>query len=715
MADALSDIAQFTNMFSQFAGSVKQLHDVRVQAQAEAKAMQINEANYRLLQRWNLPAGDPNRLSLDPGSPSYWRTALEAQQAEVESYLGSVKDPTIQAGVRKQLEGSTRQFALAMSDKMAEAELVNTQEAKVQTLQSLMNLGQDDAAIEYYEKNIKAIQLFSPEKDAKLYGEMILPLKGRKIANDAQAKDVTGAVPVSTTERVVDGEVVGMDTTYEEIPVRKVNIREAMDDVAGRDMPMDEKGAALSILAGRMKEVEAQASVFMEDVKNRQAQGFIIDSGEYFSTVAGYAGNVSDEKMNDLMSPFYKGIKMSGLTGIDNFLGVVYAKAGAMYDPKTGKLSGGTKKIDPVEGLVMIENLRANFSEAAAGNQEVADKLQEAENKIRALMAEGGVESDQVFDAQWNHLFAAYKTRTGNVDGGTLVGYLFSHSHLISAEKMSRLYDDVAKGEMLDPKVRDIMSSDGMKKTFMAVAGDKVLGDASDAAYIADVLAGKKESAGVYMAFQNTMADVYNRIIKGENITPAQAQEMVAREAISFMKDYKAKAFEALKTGGDATYQRNLAKMAMQVSGRTYTTDLGGGDMTPGHIRAIQRNVDVLNTNVLAEVEGMDVADFVAVKGPSGEYYYTSPKWGQTAYKAIPSDSGFDLVEMTTSSMKGMGEIVKGLQKNGMGSEFVQKPRTKPIRTLDYAGKIIVIPPQYESPYSYQSELYGFKEGRLEP
>ena len=76
MADALSDIVQFTNVFSQFAGSVKQLHDVRVQAQTEAKAMKVNEAGYNLLERWNLPAGDPNRLSLDPESRSVLRSPL---------------------------------------------------------------------------------------------------------------------------------------------------------------------------------------------------------------------------------------------------------------------------------------------------------------------------------------------------------------------------------------------------------------------------------------------------------------------------------------------------------------------------------------------------------------------------------------------------------------------------------------------------------------
>jgi hypothetical protein len=71
MADALSDILTLTNAFGQFANSVTQLHNTRVQMETAAKQSLINKSRYDFLQRFNKPLGDPDRIEMDEDSPNY--------------------------------------------------------------------------------------------------------------------------------------------------------------------------------------------------------------------------------------------------------------------------------------------------------------------------------------------------------------------------------------------------------------------------------------------------------------------------------------------------------------------------------------------------------------------------------------------------------------------------------------------------------------------
>jgi len=192
MADAISDILSLTQAFGQFSESVTRLHNTRVQVETAAKSAIINKANYDFMQRFNLNPGDPNRISLDKGDTNYWRDALKDYEGQVETHLGSIKNLRVQNAVRQNLQSSSQDFALKLSNVVAAAEVQRTQEQFIVGLDAYMSSGNYEGAVAFGEAGNK-LQLFSPAEWAKIERERILPAKAAILWRD-QVGGVQGAI-----------------------------------------------------------------------------------------------------------------------------------------------------------------------------------------------------------------------------------------------------------------------------------------------------------------------------------------------------------------------------------------------------------------------------------------------------------------------------------------------------------------------------------------
>jgi hypothetical protein len=203
MADAIQDILSLTQAFGQFANSVTQLHNTRVQVETAAKSAIINKANYDFMQRFNLRHDDPNRISLDPGDTNYWRDALTEYEGQVETHLGSIRNKNVQNSVRQNLAASSQDFALKLSNVVAQAEIQQTQEQFIAGYDAYIAAGDYHKALSFAEAGNK-YGLFSPAQWAQIEQERINPAKAAILWQDKIA-GVTGIrQSVSTGEDVTD-------------------------------------------------------------------------------------------------------------------------------------------------------------------------------------------------------------------------------------------------------------------------------------------------------------------------------------------------------------------------------------------------------------------------------------------------------------------------------------------------------------------------------
>ena len=242
MADALSDILSLTQAFGQFSNSVVQLHNTRVQVETAAKSAVINKANYDFMQRFNLNPGDPNRISLDEGDQNYWRTALQDYEGQVETHLGSIKNPRVQNAVRQNLQSSSQDFALKLSNVVAQAEIQQTQEQLIVGFDAYAEQGQYEQALALAEM-ADTEGLLSPAQRALFEKERVIParagIKWRTIST------VMGELPPPRKIKITDpetGEVTEQEVEGirgNDFDAKRKAVRESTTDLNERAVLMD--------------------------------------------------------------------------------------------------------------------------------------------------------------------------------------------------------------------------------------------------------------------------------------------------------------------------------------------------------------------------------------------------------------------------------------------------------------------------------------------
>lgn len=691
MAPLLSDVAEFTNAFSQLAGSVAQLHQVRVQAEAEAQASQISKLNFDFVQRLNLPAGDPNKLSLDEGTPNYWRTAMEQHDAEIETGVGSIKDPSIRAGVETQLQASRQKFALDMSNALAGAELQRTQESMIVLFDNQIDTGDIAGAMTTWE-TIKTRQIFSPADQATFEQSRVVPIQARAIASAAIQATVVKSTKRTYEKQADESGEYSTEAVDTEVQSAQ-SINRAIDIASEADIGSKAvKDAAVSMLLAQQNANDDQ-SIAMGKAMVDAAQKEGYSAAEQINgLLSKYAGNISDGALASLLSYRFASDRIDTSAGISQYGAFVFASAGASFDPKTGAVVGGTKKIPAAVGFQYIQSMYAKFLPGASDNAKLTGELQEMESKIRSLMADPGTDSDAVFESGFNMEWT--KLKAGQITPADLAGYLYSHASELSTDKYIKYMTTLEDTGYQSKEVTELMSQPAMRQRLAMWANDKMTTSGSAKDVVESFIKGEPaKNPRAQAMIASFMSQVNAEVTGSTALTPEGALAIFDRLAVKWIKDFDAGAFDPVRTGiaKDDVYKK-VSQLIPLASGATPGT-IYGTPVTSSTKAAIWEQAMPIAYEMIDKRgadKGMGPGDLFPVYGPDGSGYVMSKvEYDKTVYRVSGADGRVILTPMTVLATTDYGLIKDAIEKGDMrlftdGPQFnsdIILPK-KPVKTI---------------------------------
>jgi hypothetical protein len=306
MSSATDDLKDLFGSFTNLAQSAMQLHTVRVEAEANRRALEIGTARYNFLSRFNLPRDHPDFLSDDEGD---WRGPLEELNRQTGEYLDSVKDPAVQRGVKSQLEGRNQQFMLELGGTLAQAGRKHAQEDYAVSMQAAIDIG-DRAAAKKIWSSIVAKEIYSPTKEEELRQAWIEPMDVEDIVNNALAPTMQKIErKVEDGDTIVNGTVVdaGQTRIVEEEVLLPTSFSEAMYNVQHGDTRSSrEKALAVNHLQKMQIAYNAEADAVMKSFTDKVASGEKFDTAGYMSYFMEKAWNMDQLQREKMANEYIK-------------------------------------------------------------------------------------------------------------------------------------------------------------------------------------------------------------------------------------------------------------------------------------------------------------------------------------------------------------------------------------------------------------------------
>lgn len=663
MSDAMSDLTGLVNAFSGFLGSVNQLHEVRVNAEAERVALQIGTSRFNFLKRFSLKMDDPNKLTAEEKS---WRPAFEKMTSDTEAFISSIKDESVRRGVAARLTPQNQKFQLDLSATMTTAEKELAQQNKRVALAMAMDIGDDDEVRRLY-KDAYDKQMFDPIEMDKIRQATVLQLDARGIAGALMAKGGT--------------------------------INDAITLLPSQGIESDElAGTAKAVLEAARAPYEADAKELMASTKAALDNGFAPDIAEYWTSAKTLIGNVSSDTGSLLADVRYLGVKVSGETGIQEYLSFVQADAGAIYGEDGKTIIGAMRKISAVKGMAYIRELWDTWGgyaweQAGAGNSKIYDKLVQADKDIRSLMASSGAEASEIADQNWAKALFRYNVKDNTMTGDKLLeAWAWSSVNGWDGDKSHSVLDQLLTGEFLPPEVKDLFSAPSVKNMLYTMSGDPTVTSKVGGKEFQELLSGKGDDTRLMSALADTISATVRQITRGKNIDVETARRIFTENIMLHMTKNSEGAYDLIKKGvGDAKYHGNVGEAYAKEMATPGQTDIAGYPITSSRRYELQRSADAINTGVLALInKGTSAIDYNGFIGKDKNLYYFDPK-GKYVYRSTPSKDGFSIEVLSLEEKTGAKTEMIGVTSDNVARmiggdfDFSKLKRVGPVyRSTNY-------------------------------
>lgn len=337
----IQDISNLANAFGQFAGSVAQLHQTRVNVEAERRQAQLARMQQNFLAQADLPIGDPNRLT-----STNWRDMYSQYQQEVEGYMGNIVDPTIRDAVGNMFQGQISQFQIQFSQSMAKVEREETQFESLELLRLDAANGNTQALMQHLN-TFDEIEMFSPQDRARVQAEIVSPYFNNMLAGQALSR-----VNPEFKGNSFDAAIRSVSTTQEHI----------VDEATGAVRPVTnaDRTAAIAILEQRRTQYNESAEEIIDEYITRNNEGKSVTADEVLSAVGGTVRNLD----TNLQVRF-------GLLYRDLIADVAEGNAEAWYSQALTAYGAGCSR-------TLADRVKGEFMEWFATSQSVTDEAGKA-------------------------------------------------------------------------------------------------------------------------------------------------------------------------------------------------------------------------------------------------------------------------------------------------------------------------------------------------